>query len=36
VGQRLLALMSRQSLLDEGAQLVRVWMSLELYKFAHG
>ncbi len=34
--QRLLALVRRQSVFDEGAQLVRVWMLPGLYEFAHG
>ena len=36
MGQRLLALVSWQSVLDEGAELVRVWMLPGLDVFAHG
>jgi hypothetical protein len=36
VGERLLALMRRQRVLNEGVELVRVWMEPGLEAFAHG
>jgi hypothetical protein len=36
MGERLLTLMRRQRVLNEGVELVRVWMEPGLMKFAHG
>jgi hypothetical protein len=35
MGERLLVLMKRQSMFNEGVELVRVWMMPELEKVAH-